>query len=74
MVFQNFTDRFAIDNTKDFARRDGIIAGWHEAIDFADNALEVMTNKAADDKVQTMCKYVLGEDDFDNKLTQAKGQ
>ncbi len=62
------------DNTDKINLRDGIVGGWQEAINFADNAVKVMTDHASDDKVLAMCKYVLGEDDFDNKFDQAKGK
>ena len=54
--------------------RDGIVAGWQEAIDMADNAVNVMIDHATDAKVQTMCKYILGVNDFDNKFNQVKGK
>jgi len=52
--------------------RDGIVGGWQEALDMADNAVTVMTDHGSDAKVQAMCKYVLGENDFDNKFNQVK--
>lgn len=62
------------DNTDKVAYRDGIVGGWQEAVDMADNAFKVMTNHASDDKVQAMCKYILGEIDFNVKFDQAKGE
>lgn len=45
-----------------------------EAIDLANNAVDVMTHHGSDAKVQRMCKYILGEEDFASKFNQAKGK
>ncbi|RYP74537.1 hypothetical protein DL769_004005 [Monosporascus sp. CRB-8-3] len=61
-----------ICNTDDVKLRDGIVRGVKEAVELAENAVAVITDHRSDEKVQQMCKYILGEDDLDNKLHQAK--
>ncbi|KAF2726538.1 hypothetical protein EJ04DRAFT_530189 [Polyplosphaeria fusca] len=44
-----------------------------QAVELADNAFDVMNDHASDDRVQSMCKLVLGDTDFQNKFDTVKG-
>ncbi|KAK3317194.1 hypothetical protein B0T19DRAFT_404901 [Cercophora scortea] len=72
----SLASRYAIDkscdNTDKITLRDGAIRAMEEAHDLADNAFQIMTNHAADDKVQAMFKLIFGEDDYDNKFNAVR--
>lgn len=54
--------------------RDGIISGVVEAIDLAANAFFVLQTNPDDEHVQQMCRFMLGETDFDARLAEARGE
>ena len=61
-----------VDNRDDIKLRDGVIGAIQEGIELAENAFNVMKDHGSDEQVQKMCKFILGDDNFQNKFEQAK--
>lgn len=76
MLTRNTIDDRPFPGTTDgpFNLRAGISRGWREAIELAENAYNVIGSHIGNGDVLAMCKLVLGENDFQNKLQQAQSK
>jgi hypothetical protein len=54
------------------AAREKISEAFRDAVEWAENAVNVMNNHATDPKVRRMCELVLGTNNYQNNFNQAK--